>query len=197
MKYFENMPLIRYPIKFNDEKTSLFKQDLIEFATTIDLNVRYSLHELVINNPFATYDYVWQDGDRPDNIARFYYGDAYYDWLVLLSAQIFDYYHELPLSIDQLVEFINKKYNTTFEESLNLLHHYEDGDGFWIDYDSYYIEPEPKKIVCVYDYEYEQNELKRNIKLISVDYLTQINNEFGDILKAINNQRIISQIVNT
>lgn len=189
MKYFETIPLIYYPIKYNDSVDSWFNKDLVEFSTSIDFNIRYTLQNSVVKNPLATYDYVWKDDDRPDTVAYFYYGDFYYDWLVLLSAEIFDWKHELPMNDSLLVKYIEEKYNMSFEEALTTIHHYEDGDGYVIDYDSYMIEPEPKRIVYIYDYEFEQNENKRNIKLVSKNYLTQISNEFETLIKNIRDSR--------
>ena len=189
MKYFENFPTIEYPIKYNSGYDVPFKKALIEFAHTIDMNIRFTITNSIKTNHLSSYNYVWKDGDRPDILALNYYGDFYYDWLVLLSADIFDWIHELPLSNSVLIKYVEDKYNMTFEESLVEIHHYEDKDGFIIDLDSYILEPEPKRIVSIYDYENEQNELRRNIKLISKSYLSQLDTQFQEKLREIKLKR--------
>ena len=189
MKYFEKFPIIEYPIKYNTVFDKNNKGDLIEYAKTVDLNVRYRILDDIKNNQLTTYDYVWKDGDRPDIVAHLYYGDFYYDWLVLLSANAFDWIHDLPLSDKELSLYIEAKYNITIEESFSQIHHYEDSNGFIIDYNTYFYAPEPKFIKYVYDHEFEQNELRRNIKLISRNYLSVINKQFETLIKSINTLR--------
>lgn len=189
MKYFEKFPTIEYPIKYNSGYDVPFKKDLIEFAHTIDMNIRFTISNSIKNNPLSYYNHVWKDEDKPHILAYEYYGDFYYDWLVLLSAEVFDWVYELPLTNSILIKYIENKYNMTFEESLVEVHHYEDKDGFIIDLDSYIIEPEPKRIVSIYDHENEQNELRRNIKLISKTYLLQLNNQFEEKLREIKLKR--------
>lgn len=189
MKYFEKFPIIEYPIKYNTVFDKNNKGDLIEYAKSVDLNVRYRILDDIKNNQLTTYDYIWKDGDRPDTVAYLYYGDFYYDWLVLLSASAFDWIHDLPLSDKELMLYIEAKYNITFEESLSQIHHYEDSNGFIIDYNTYFHLLEPKYIKCIYDHEFEQNELRRNIKLISRNYLGLVSNQFETLIKNITTSR--------
>ena len=81
-----------------------------------------------------------------------------------------------------------------FEESLVSIHHYEDSEGYIIDEDTWNNIPEPKYAISVYDFEHEQNELKRNIKLISKQYVEQIENEFDNIIKTINDNIEINKV---
>jgi len=194
MKYFQRLPIIKYPIKYNSINEANQGKDLLEYATTVDLNVRYSVLSTVLTNPFATYDYVVEDGDTPHSIAHMYYGNQYYFWLVLMSAQIFDWAHEWPMNSDELETYIYEKYNMTFEESLTEIHHYEDSDGYIIDELTWFNTPVPKYAISVYDYEHEQNELKRNIKLISKNYVGEIENEFDAIIKSINDTVEINKV---
>lgn len=186
MKYFEKFPLINYPYK---GKLVNSENAILDFLTTIDLNVRFSIIDSVYNSRSAFYTYSWQDGDTPDIIAYHYYGDHYYDWVVMISAQAFDWLYDFPMNDDLLEDFIVEKYNIDFLESFSTIHHYEDKDGFVIDYTQYVIEPEPKKIVYIFDYEKAQNELKREIKLISKELLSRIDDELNKKLTDIRNLR--------
>lgn len=194
MKYFQKLPIIKYPIKYNSINAANQGKNLIEYATTVDLNVRYTVVNGILKNPFTTYEYTIEDGDTPHSIALLYYGDQYYFWLVLLSAQIFDWSHEWPLLNSELELFIQEKYGLDFEDSLLEIHHYEDKDGYIIDEDTWYLEVEPKYAVSIYDHEHEQNEMKRNIKLISKQYVDQIESEFNNIIKNITDNMEINRV---
>ena len=78
---------------------------------------------------------------------------------------------------------------------MSAIHHYEDSDGYIIDEETWFNTPEQNtKTVSVYDFEHEQNELKRNIKLISKEYVEQIENEFDAIIKSINDSVEINKV---
>lgn len=185
MKYFENYPFIDYPVKtFTIYDVN---EDYIPYTTlykkVVDLHLRINLTQIIRNNVFSIYEYTWQDSDNLTKLALQYYGDYNYSWLVLLSGELFDWIHELPLRDDELEDYIKDKYNLTFEQALMTTHHYEDSDGDIIDLDTYTNIPEPKYIKSVYDYELEENEKKRKIKLISRIYLQTINRNFENITR--------------
>lgn len=187
MKYFEKFPTIQYPYygKLVDNPNTT----LVEFVQTIDMHVRFKLRSAYTSRGGVFYTHRLEEGDTPDKLAHFYYGDSYYDWVVMLSNEYFDYIHDFPLSEKALHEYVQEKYNVTFEESMINTHHYEDSNGFIIDLDTYTIIPEPKRIVTLYDHEYEKNESKREIKLLSKEYLYAIDRELDGQLTNIKNAR--------
>lgn len=187
MKYFEKFPTIPYP--YYGKLVTNPNSTLVEFIETIDLHVRFRIKNTYSRYVNAFYTHTLLENDTPDKIAHFYYGDSYYDWLVMLSNQFFDNIHDFPLSESALNDYIQEKYNVTFEESLMNTHHYEDGNGFVIDYDTYFITPEPKKVVSIYDHEYIENEKKRTIKLLSKAYLYQMDRDLDGMLSNIRNAR--------
>ncbi len=189
MKYFEKFPTIKYPYygKLVDNPNST----LVEFVETIDIHVRFKIRSAYANSGGVYYTHTLEEWDTPDKLAHFYYGDSYYDWLVMLSNVFFDSIHDFPLSENALNEYIQEKYNVTFEQSLMNTHHYEDSNGFVIDYDTYLITPEPKRIVTVYEHEYQENEKKREIKLLSKEYLHSMDKELDNMLTNIRNAREI------
>ncbi len=185
MKYFQKIPLIKYPFKFNSVSEANMGRDLIEYGTTTDLNVKYDNISQFIKSPLTMYDYIIEDGDTPHSIAFLYYGDHYLYWLILMANGIEDWQHEWPLTSEELESFIFDKYGLTFEESLVETHHYENSDGDIIDEETWFYETEPKYVISVYDHEHEQNEMKRSIKIISKQYLDQITSEFDYQLKTL------------
>lgn len=182
MTYFKDSIKINYPY------SGLMVDDLSEpkLLQCIDLFVRYRFSKSVLNSPDAFYEYTWKDTDRPDTVAKQYYGDADLHWIVLLSAGIQDARYDLPLRESAFFDYLSKKYDTQNPLSLDtVVHHYEDEFGTVIDFDTFQnLSASNRKTVSVFDYEFNLNEDKRKVKLISRAYTQQIIREFKDLVKS-------------
>ena len=186
MKYFENIPSIKYPyygkmIGDDDMKVTM--------VDTVDIMLRFRIRGVVSNNPLSSYNYEWQTGDRPDTVAALYYGSSDFAWLVMMSASAFDWLYDFPMPQRQFQDYIASKYGS-FMSSISTVHHYEDGDGHVIDVQSYIESEDPKKrSVNCFQFEEEVNESKRNVKLISNEYIGAISAEYTKLLKSIKESR--------
>ena len=67
--------------------------------------------------------FVIGDGDRPDTVAEFLYGDSRLDYIVVLVAGITNINHEWPLQDYQVYDYALQKYGS--EEKMNEINHYE------------------------------------------------------------------------
>jgi hypothetical protein len=142
------------------------------------------------------YPYTIKDGERPDTIAFDYYGQSSYEWLVCYPNNIIDIHSDWPKSYAEFYRYLNTSYgdiNTT----KTTVHHYKytginDTPASEIARKTWFITPyswsklstEEKtgwEAVYLYDYEMELNERKRNIKLLSNEYLPQINREVREL----------------
>lgn len=181
MKYFENFPKVDYPLEI-DGKT--YK------VSTTDLFIRFKFLDKIIADPFAFYDYLVKDGDRPDTIADTYYGSPEYAWLVMLSNFFSDFQYDFPVPDDVLYQNIETKYNMTIEEASQTLKQYELSDNIVVDVDTYTDTVDDGKIaLSIFDFELRQNERKRKIKLLSKKYLNEANKELRDKLTIIKTAR--------
>lgn len=79
-------------------------------ATNIIAKVRFD--ESVAKNLAVFYPYTVVEGERPDQIAQNYYDDASYDWVIYLSNNIVDPYHEWHLPQDILTQHLIQKYGS-------------------------------------------------------------------------------------
>ena len=79
-------------------------------ATNIITRVRFE--ESVRKNLVNFFPHVVEEGQRPDQIAEGYYGDASYDWVVYLTNNIVDPYHQWPKPQQVFDEFITTKYGS-------------------------------------------------------------------------------------
>ena len=184
--YFENFPKVSY--------------DIDKSGNTLDVTnlfVRYKLIDAFKKQPAVYYNYNIQDNERPDVIAAKYYEDASLDWIILLTNNIIDPQFEWPLDSRSFENFIKKKYGSV-KTAREQTHHYEqitqqqsvlfDGtivpeEYFEIDLTTYNtLSSSDKRIVTSYEYEERINEAKREIKILSEDYvlslLTQVRESF-------------------
>lgn len=90
-----------------------------ELANNIITSIRFKDAVAPFLNYF--YPYVVKEGERPDTIAHFYYGDSRYAWVILLCNNILDPYFEWPLSQNQLDAFLIKKYGSLVIASEKIL----------------------------------------------------------------------------
>jgi hypothetical protein len=181
-KFFTYFPKIEYDIEKNNIN-NLVTNVIRRFKITSD----------ALENGAVFYDYEVQEGDRPDIIADKFYGDANLAWLVLYYNEIMDANFGLPLSTYEFESYLIEKYGSLalarstvnrYEQIIEAERKVDEGDitkperTIIVDqttYDS--LSPNDRKIIYAYEYEVELNNDKRNIKLISPDYVPLILDE--------------------
>jgi hypothetical protein len=144
--------------------------------TSVDLSIRFAPVAAIAEKYLTTYNYQLKDFDRPDSIAHQYYGSADYAWLVLVSGGLSHYLSDFPLDNESLDNYIVDKYGMSVDAAKAATKHYVDADGDIVD------AGDP---VSIYDYEFEQNESRRYIKLISKIYLADIAKEMDEFFRNI------------
>lgn len=175
--YFAKFPVISYPAA-GVANTVVFCRDLLQ---------RARVRQFLTNNALVFYPYTVPDGTSPEMIAHKLYGSTDLFWVVLLPNMILDPYYEWPMSYDNLMASIRKRYSAQGQDGLvyaqQTVHHYEDVYGNMIDETTYGLLPvAQRKIVYLFDYEVAENEAKREIKLLDKRYAQQIDLEMTKIL---------------
>ena len=69
---------------------------------------------------FDTYDL--REGETPEIIAHKLYGDPTLHWIVLMSNDISDRYHQWPMKAGQFNQYLIDKYGLA---GIDSIHHYE------------------------------------------------------------------------
>lgn len=198
MQYFKTLPKI---IKTDDNSVSILMTNLM---------ARASIIPELLKNPLVYYEYNIQEGDTPETIAYKYYGDSYRYWIVLFANQVLDPQWGWPMSNDVFEAYLLNKYGPEFQINSEI-HHYEEIDTQYdsstltttvnttiIDEDTYdnlvtsttsYSLPTgnvtisvSKKAVNYYDYELEQNEKNRSIKLLNVNYVGTVESQLESLM---------------
>jgi hypothetical protein len=186
--YFSKFPLVQYNQR-----------------TVRDITRRTDFVRKNLSNPYVFLPYTVREGEKPEDIAQYYYGSIDYTWIVLLANGITDPYYEWPLSESQLNTYIIAKYSERSNCSgflvldwaqnltitANIVYYAKPGDTedqiIKINPVTYDLLSADEKLnwtpVRVYDYEVQINDNKREIRVIDVSYLQQIVREFEALMK--------------
>jgi hypothetical protein len=122
-------------------------------------------------------EYSIKEGDTPEIIADKFYDDATYAWIVLDFNTIVDVFEEWPKDQYALDQYIIEKYENPFD-----IHHWvsiETGDIVCpLNYPEYNRVP-----VTNTEYEYNENDLKRDIKLVLPEYIGTIVSRHKELMR--------------
>lgn len=175
MSYFNNFPVVPYPVYNSDGSAKLV------LLRDIALNVRF-LQRLI--DAVELYDdYDIQDGERPEVIAEKLYGDPTLVWVIMLFNQRYKYPDDFPMSAYQLEEYVEQKYGPGNRDSIHQLFgvpHYEDADGNPVDASVPLAVP-----VSNFEYEFRVNESKRRIRVPSPSLIPQISQELQSLFEQV------------
>ena len=95
---------------------SIFPKKVFDNKLITDLLVRIKVRDTWLNSPKIYYEYIYKDHDRPEHIAKKYYGDETLHWLILITNNIFDVNFDLPMSSYVFPKYIEDKYKDLGEE---------------------------------------------------------------------------------
>ena len=198
MSFFKQFPKIQYDLL--DDIAFLPK-------TVTNVLFRLKLIDAIKNNVFIYYPYYVKDGEKMEDIAYKYYKDSSKHWVIAISNDIIDPQYDWPLSYSEFINYMNNKYGS-LDVTYTTIDHYEmlttteNSDGTTntfisiIDENTYNTTPNyysevinlndgttvtittTTNIVYVFDYEFNLNEQKKQINLIDVRYIDQIQQEF-------------------
>jgi hypothetical protein len=196
MQYFDTLPKVVYS---NNGISQIYT----------NIMARASLMPEFLKSPSLYYTYTIQDGDTPEMIAAKYYGDSYRYWIVLFTNQMLDPQWNWPLNRNAFENYVKEKYSEV--NAHTVIHHCEKTikqfntktltttyNTIVID-DTEYKKQESmryvmfigaeevqfeisKKAVTLYEYEYILNEKRREINLLNVDYVNEMERQLKNLM---------------
>lgn len=197
MQYFDTLPKVVYT------------QNGVSSVYT-NLLARVSVIPQLLKDPLIYYTYDIQEGDTPEIIAHKYYGDSYRYWIVLFANELLDPQWDWPMTYSVFEQYLAEKYPSTniyseVEYYEKVITQYDVNtqtttvNKVRIDEDTYNLLPvtqtatytlptgpvtitTERNAVSIYDYELEQNEAKRNIKILNSIYVNQFEEQFKELL---------------
>ena len=186
-EYFSYFPTIQHDL------TNIGQQ-----VTLTNVLRRFIVRSEVTERSDVFYEYDVQEGDRPDIIAEKYYGDADLAWLVLHFNTVIDPIFDFPLFGKDFEQYIKGKYGS-IPEAQSTVHEYRqilnealvkyDGTKIperyvVVDLTTYNTLPTTsRRTIYKYDWELEENEKKRKIKILDRRYLDKVRDEVESVLR--------------
>ena len=111
MSYFSKFPLITYDIK--GDKVRKLLPDILR---------RVKLRASIKSGNMLFDKYDVKEGEKPEDVAFKWFGDAELHWVILMTNNVTDRYYEWPMNQVQFAEFLTDKYGAGNEDGV---HHYE------------------------------------------------------------------------
>lgn len=177
-KYFEYFPKTTYAVA-----NSSFTMEKV--VVDISLKTRI-IDQIGKDDPYIFLPYTVKDDEKAEDVADFYYGDVDYIWLVYLSNDIVDPYDQWVKNTNQFNQYLEMKYSAragsddviTWTKA-NTIHYKNKTTGNIITPDTYSLSANLNptfvagdwQAVDYYQYEDEENEELRSIKLINSAYV--------------------------
>jgi len=186
--YFSSIPNVDYDIYGTEPK---------QFRSVTNIMQRVRFKPSVLENITDYYPYRVLEGERPDIVSFNTYGTVAYSYLILLINDIVDPLFDWPLPIRQFENYIIEQYGSVATAQSTNKYYYQiiraevpktgiservPEYKIIVDqttYDS--LDTSVKSTQNVYDWEVEQNDNKREIKLINPDFIQDIDFEVKTI----------------
>lgn len=199
--YLSNLPNLLYPSLNPNSNSSLDKDEVKNFF------IRARINEDFFQNVIFYENYKVIGNDRPDNVSEKVYGNPDYDWLILMTNNIIDFYNEWPMSDTDFYEYLTQKYvgknyNDTIyyvtEEIRDSSNRILLKGDIRVDSDFLFYNPEKQQetnpvIAKSYlDFEKQENDKKRNIFLLKKEYVSEVINAALEISKYNKTNRFIN-----
>ncbi len=179
MSYFSRFPMMIYDVKGNDN-----------YKLLPDILRRVKQRAGIKAGQFIFDSYDVMNGEKPEDIAYKWFGDAQLHWIILMTNNITDRYYQWPMTQPQFAEFLTDKYGAGNEDSA---HHYEvtqdsgrtSGQGP-NDY-SHKVEvnsdTDNATTITNREYEERQQDKYRSIRLLNQRYVSDFISEFDNLIK--------------
>ena len=87
-----------------------------------DILRRVKQRSAIKDGQFVFDNYDVRDGEKPEDIAYKWFGDAQLHWVILMTNNVTDRYYQWPMNQPQFAEFLTDKYGAGNEDAI---HHYE------------------------------------------------------------------------
>lgn len=200
--YFSLIPDIQY-----DKKPISYPFSESDFISTKNFFRRYQVNPDLFDYAVFYKKYSVQDGEKIEEIANRYYGDPFYDWVIILTNNFINPQFSFPVNSETLRSIVEEKYGQ--DEAYSGIHHYETirtlagfkqddqeivalEGGLIVDQEFYSSQftywngldytTVPGSSVCNivtnYEYEVSLNEKKREIFILREQYLPRFVEEF-------------------
>ena len=109
MSYFSKFPLFVYDVKNNNN-----------YKLLPDILRRVKLRATIKSGGMLFDKYDVKEGEKPEDVAFKWFGDAELHWVILMTNNVTDRYYGWPMNQAQFAEYLDDKYSNP-----DAIHHYE------------------------------------------------------------------------
>jgi len=179
MPYFSRFPMMTYDVAGNKD-----------YKLLPDILRRVKLRSGLRSSSFMFDKYDVKDGEKPEDVAFKWFGDAEYHWVILMTNNVTDRYYQWPLSQPQFAEHLTDKYGAGSEDAV---HHYEktqdsgktssNGPNDYSHLVECNEDDENPAIITNRQYEQRKQDEYRQINLLDKRYLNAFVSEFENLIK--------------
>jgi len=185
MTFFTNYPGILYTL--TDETGEKKTYTLVDITSRVKLNMSDKQKRLM------TQSYTISDGDTPELVSMRVYGTPDYHWIIMHVNEIHDYIGDWCMNATALLSVCREKYGS----NIDAIRFYRDSTGsvvmnpsapFFVSSGgvsgfSGYQGTDSLVAVTNFEYETEQNEAKRDIRLVRPEYVRDYIQLYNEALK--------------
>jgi len=178
MSYFSKFPMMIYDMKNNGN-----------FKLLPDILRRVKQRSAIKSGQFIFDTYDVRNGERPEDIAYKWFGDAELHWVILMTNNVTDRYYDWPMSDAQFEVYLDDKYTNP-----DAVHHYEitkdSGDTTSQGPNDYShkveVNSDTDNAVSISNRQYEEREQdkKRAIRLLNQKFLPDFLAEFDKLIRS-------------
>ena len=189
--YFSSIPNVDYDINGTEPN---------QFRSVTNIMQRVRFKPSVLENITDYYPYYVREGERPDIVSFNTYGTVAYSYLILLVNDIVDPLFDWPLPSRQFENYIIEQYGSVANAQSTNKYYYQIVRAevaktgvservpeykIIVDQTTYNsLDASVRSAQNVYDWETEQNDNKREIKIINPDFIQDIDYEVKKTLAA-------------
>ena len=177
MAYFNKFPTIIYDMK-NDGNYKLLP----------DILRRVKQRNAIKSGQFIFDNYDVIDGEKPEDIAYKWFGDAQLHWVILMTNNVTNRYYDWPMNSVQFQAMLEDKYDNP-----DGIHHYEltqdsgrtRGQGPNDYSHKVEVNSDTTNALSISNREYEEREQdkKRSIRLLNQRFLSDFIDEFDKLIQ--------------
>ena len=179
MSFFQKFPMLAYDIT-NTENYKLLPDILRRVKIRTAINSASML--------FDQYDV--REGEKPEDIAFKWFGDAELHWIILMTNNVTDRFYQWPMTQPQFAEFLTDKYGAGNEDGI---HHYEitkssgktssSGPNDYSHLVEVNSDTDNASSISNREYEERLQDKYRSIKLLNQRFLSDFLEEFNKLIK--------------
>ena len=177
MAYFSKFPTMIYDMKNNGN-----------YKLLPDILRRVKQRNAIKSGQFIFDNYDVIDGEKPEDIAYKWFGDAQLHWVILMTNNVTNRYYDWPMNSVQFQAMLEDKYDNP-----DGIHHYEltqdsgrtTGQGPNDYSHKVEVNSDTTNALSISNREYEEREQdkKRSIRLLNQRFLSDFIDEFDKLIQ--------------